>query len=112
MGNYMCLSKCELEKDNELQKENKILKDKIKRLEENKDLRIVEENMKKSIDNLVNKLLENDNINSPLIPDYIEKKIYMNVFKIFIGIVKETVDSINFTILNQNISLKLESQVN
>jgi len=36
----------------------------------------------------------------------------MNVFKIFIGIVKETVDSINFSILNQNISLKLESQVN
>ena len=101
MGNYFSLH------DKKLLKENEKLKNRIKILEENKGIQNVEENMKKSVQKLVNKILENDNINSPLIPDYIERKIYTNVFNIFIGLVKETIETTNISILNHNITLKL-----
>lgn len=69
-----------------------------------------ERKMEESVKKLVDNMLENNSINSSLIPDYIERKIYENVFTIFIGLLKEVLENTNINLLNQNISLKINPQ--
>ena len=57
---------------------------------------------------MVDNMLKNDSVNSIMIPDYIEKKIYTNVFTILIGIMKEILEDTKINIFNQNISFKME----
>ena len=97
---------------------NKELNDKIIGLEEEiKKLKSKDKNNADSITNLENKIqlsvnklvddmLNNDDINSP-IPDFIERKIYTNVFTILIGVMKEVVEDANINVLNQNIKIKM-----
>ena len=66
----------------------------------------VEFKLKNSVKNLVDNVLKNDSINSSLIPDYIERKLYENVFTIFINLLKEMAENTNINLLNQNISFK------
>ena len=67
----------------------------------------VEKKMNKSIKKLVNHLLENDNINNTYIPDFIERKLYENVFTLLIGVLKDTLENANIKFLNQNIGFKI-----
>lgn len=67
----------------------------------------MEKKMNKSIKKLVNHLLENDNINNTYIPDFIERKLYENVFTLLIGVLKDTLENANIKFLNQNIGFKI-----
>lgn len=124
MGNYFSVPKSELAEANLfLKDENAILTSKIldlereiKNLKSNtgistKSLDYFEKRMQSSVNKLVDDMLKNDNINSLIIPDYIEKKIYINVFTILIGIMKEVLEDTKINIFNQNISLKMEPNV-
>lgn len=66
-----------------------------------------EKNMKKSVNIMVDDMLKNDSINSRMIPDYIEKKIYTNIFTVIIGLLKEVLEDTSINLLNQSITLKM-----
>ena len=66
-----------------------------------------ERKLEESVKKMVDKMLENNSINSNFIPDYIERRLYENIFTVIIGLLKEMLENSNINILNQNISLKL-----
>ena len=74
-------------------------------------LDIFYKNLDESIDKYVNEMLKDEEINS-VIPDYIEKKIYKNVFTLVLKLVRNITDSTKISFLDQEISLKLDSKKN
>jgi len=62
--------------------------------------------LKNSIKLLVDDILKNDSINNELIPDYVERKIYENIFNTLIKLMKEILENSSINFLNQNIKLK------
>lgn len=119
ISNYTLYSKSKLVNTNiSLKHENTILsseildlKEEIKQLKLNsgnkESMENFEKKLQESVKKLVDDMLENDSINSTMIPDYIERKIYTNVFTILIGIMKEIIDDTSINILNQNIKLQM-----
>ena len=125
MGNYQSFFKENLDNNvlkNEIHNvkiENILLNKTINKLE--KEIKLLQNNstitsgsmealeskLHVSVEKLVDKMLANDNVNSSIIPDYLEKKIYTNVFTIFIGILKEIMEDTNINILNQKITFKM-----
>jgi len=114
MGNLFSITKSDLaNENNNLKEEIKALKQKVISLEEvigkpnanstTVSMQALEERLQVSVAKLVDNMLENDNVNSSIIPDYVERKIYTNVFTILIGIMKETIDDTSINLLNQNI---------
>ena len=125
MGNFITRSCYDQANINSLQitieglvKENEELKKKIQSLEietsdkniivKNNNLDVIEDQLKVSVESLVSELMKNDNINSDLIPDFVEKKIYENVLTLAISLLKETLEKTRITILNQDITFNLE----
>ena len=109
----------------ELKKKIDLLENKIKLLEKQENIKYKlseekrdacreeeiqqeREHLKESVIKIVDNMLENDGINSVLLPDYIEKKLYINVLTMIINLLKETLENTNLTLLNQKISLKVE----
>ena len=95
------------QKDKQLKQEEKLDDEQNKQQLINVDM---EKKMNKSIKKLVNHLLENDNINNTYIPDFIERKLYENVFTLLIGVLKDTLENANIKILNQNIGFKISPE--
>ena len=56
-------------------------------------------------------MLEDEEINSA-IPDFIEKKIYKNVFKLIIKVMKSFTQSSKMSFLGQEISIKIDPKNN
>ena len=121
MGNYFSVPKSELVDANVfLKDENATLISRVLDLEEEiiklksnsgiskESIEAFEKRMQGSVKKMVDDMLENDSVNSAIIPDYIEKKIYTNVFTILIGIMKEILEDTKINIFNQNISFKME----
>tara|TARA_E500000178_G_scaffold348378_1_gene403365 strand:+ start:84 stop:470 length:387 start_codon:yes stop_codon:yes gene_type:complete len=125
MGNFLTRSCYDQPNRNSLQitieglvKENEELKKKLESLEiensdkniivKNNNLDVIEDQLKVSVESLVNELMKNDNINSDLIPDFVEKKIYENVLTLAISLLKETLEKTKITILNQDITFNFE----
>ena len=73
----------------------------------NNSVKQVENKLKNSIEKLVSEMLKNENVNSSYIPDYVEKKIYTNVFTLLIGMMKEVLEDTSINILNQKISFTM-----
>ena len=46
-------------------------------------------------------------INNICIPDFIERKLYENIFTLLIGVLKDTLENANIKFLNQNIGFKI-----
>lgn len=53
---------------------------------------------KVKIEEFVNKCLQDKMINSELLPDWLERKLYVNILTLVIGLMKETLEtsSVNF----------------
>ena len=66
-------------------------------------------NLDSSIDKYVNEMLKDEEINS-VIPDYIEKKIYKNVFTLILKLMRNVTDSTKINFLDQELSLTLKSK--
>jgi hypothetical protein len=105
-----------------IKNENVKLNNKVKELESaielikknsipinNNSVKQVENKLKNSIEKLVSEMLKNENVNSSYIPDYVEKKIYTNVFTLLIGMMKEVLEDTSINILNQKISFTMAS---
>ena len=56
-------------------------------------------------------MMQNNNINNSLIPDYLERQIYENIFTSIISIVKEILETTKVSILNQEITLNLNHKI-
>ena len=69
------------------------------------------DDLNQSIDNYVNEMLQDEEINSA-IPDFIEKKIYKNVFKLIIKVMKSFTQSTKMSFLGQEISIKIDPKNN
>ncbi len=90
------------------------LKEELRLIQNNSSLsdesiKALENKLHISVENLVNNILDNESINSSLIPDFIERKIYTNVFTILISIMKEIIEDTNINILNQKITLNMSA---
>lgn len=66
-------------------------------------------NLDSSIDKYVSEMLKDEEINS-VIPDYIEKKIYKNVFTLILKLMRNVTDSTKINFLDQELSLTLNSK--
>lgn len=82
-----------------LTKQNNHLQEKIEKMENTtttlieKDIQSFFNNINdEKINEIVEKILKNDSINFTLIPDEIEKRIYHNVIKLVLSIVKDRLD--------------------
>ena len=78
--------------------------------EKNKEDKLEEfyQNLDKSIDRYVNEMLKDEEINS-VIPDYIERKIYKNIFTLILKLFRNVTDSTKINFLDQELSLTLNS---
>lgn len=92
----------DLESEIELIKKNSIPID-------HNSVKQVENKLKGSIEKLVSEMLKNDNVNSSYIPDFVEKKLYTNVFTLLIGMMKEVLEDTSINFLNQKISFTMAS---
>ena len=64
--------------------------------------------MDKNINAIVDKFLQNKLINNRYIPDFIEHRIYTNVIKLIIGLLKETAETSSLNVLGHTVSFKIE----
>jgi len=90
MGNLLC-------RDN---KNNK----KIIIKEETNKIELSDE--EKVIDEIVERYLERCNL--PLIPDFVEKKIYKNILKIIISVIEDTLEKTEIQVLGHKIKFTIE----
>ena len=114
MGNII-----NFKENNDLIKQNKKLLDEIESLkniintknEKNKEdeLKLFYKNLEISIDKYVTEMLKDEEINS-IIPDNIEKKLYKNIFTIFIKLFKNITDSTKINFLDQELTLNIKSK--
>lgn len=65
-------------------------------------------NLDSSIDKYVSEMLKDEEINS-VIPDYIERKIYKNIFTLILKLFRNVTDSTKINFLDQELSLTLNS---
>ena len=89
-----------LEKER-LEGENKELKKKIDIREHLNE--IDDEKIKK----LVKKILDNKDINIGLLPDSIESKLYENIIRLLLSLIKETLDTTKIEFLGHCLQLQL-----
>ena len=101
----------------QLELENELLKNRITELEnlirnnnnQKQELDKFYKDLDSSIDKYVNEMLQDEEINS-VIPDYIEKKIYKNVFSLVIKLVKNITDSTSINFMGQELTLNINSK--
>jgi hypothetical protein len=61
------------------------------------------------IDDIVDRYLHNEFTNNPLVPDFIERRMYRNVVKLMIGIMKDTLETSNVDVLGHRITFSLDT---
>lgn len=64
----------------------------------------------KQIRLFVEELLDDDSINIDYFPDYVEKKIYINVFNLLLGLLNKTVGSTSIKFMGHEITMKMKGQ--
>ena len=60
------------------------------------------------IEKYVDKLLADKMVNSAVIPDFIERKIYINVVTLILGVLKDTVNSSSIDLIGNKITLHMD----
>lgn len=61
------------------------------------------------IEEFVDKMLEDENVNIKYLPDFVEKKIYINVFNLVLGLLDNLMDSTKIEFMGHHIKLDLQS---
>ncbi len=64
--------------------------------------------MDKNINAIVDKFLKNKMVNNQYIPDFIERRMYANMIKLMIGLLKETAETSSINVLGHTISFKID----
>lgn len=65
---------------------------------------------KDRIDIIVDDLLKNEDINIKYFPDWVEKKLYTNVFTILVGIIENILEDASINFLGHQISFQLKPE--
>jgi D-hexose-6-phosphate mutarotase len=102
MGNFQScrVSQLELEKHvNYLKKQNERLQDKLEKIENNTESIQIHKDLQsfilkiddEQINELIEKIIENDSINFSFIPDEIEKQLYHNVIKLLLAVIQDKI---------------------
>jgi len=60
----------------------------------------------------INEMLEDDGANVAWIPDFVEKKIYENIFMLFLGLLENNIQQTSIEILGHKVKLNLEKPSN
>ena len=94
--------------NNQLLKENKRLLEEINQLKEghyreSNNSKISRSNVRE----YVNKMLENDDANIDYLPDYVESKIYENVFVLILGLLQGTTDQTTIDVIGHKLRIQL-----
>jgi hypothetical protein len=63
----------------------------------------------KTIKDIVRRILENPDINCNLLPDAIEGKLYENIIRIILGLLKETLDTTRIDFLGHHIEISFQN---
>ena len=64
-------------------------------------------NEEKAINEIVDRYLKDELVNSKFIPDFIEKRLYRNILKLVTGILKDTIENAEIEILGHKITLSM-----
>jgi hypothetical protein len=62
-----------------------------------------------AIDEIVDKFMANSSINSPLVPDFIERQIYRNALTLALGLAEEVLAGAKLEVLGHRVELRLVS---
>lgn len=99
---------------NELKKQNESLKNLLDiserrnitsdNSENNIDIKVLSD---LKIDEMVNKLLEDENINVKYLPDFVEKAIYKNVLNLTIGLLSNMLSNAHVQVLGHQVKFEL-----
>lgn len=65
----------------------------------------------KVIEEMVDKLIKNEMINFKMIPDFIERKLYINIAKVVVGVMTETLQSTHIKLLGHDIAFTMKPDV-
>lgn len=65
---------------------------------------------KEAIEKYVEKILENKDMNISYLPDFVEKKIYENVFSITLNLLDDIMENIQINILNHKLVFDIQEQ--
>lgn len=63
---------------------------------------------KEKITEIVDGFMNNNSINNPLLPDFIERAIYQNVITLILGVVEEVVNDTSIEVLGHKVEMKLK----
>jgi len=67
------------------------------------------QNSKERIQEVVERMIQNDAVNIDYLPDFVEKQLYQNVFTILLGLVNELVEGSSIELLGHKIDLKMKA---
>ena len=62
---------------------------------------------REKIDEIVEGFMQNNSVNTPLLPDFIEKAVYKNVITLMMGIAEEVLAETSIEVLGHRIKLRL-----
>ena len=102
---------------------NLSLEEKIKQTTENKDEnnennekketrgnKILSETSKRRIEEIAERMIQNEAMNIKYLPDFVERQIYKNMLNIVIGLLNEIIEGGKIEILEHEITLKMEAK--
>jgi hypothetical protein len=102
----------ESRKKKELEDKNKLLRKRIKNLEDKLEIKnYSNEEINELLKLYVRDMLKDDNINSNIIPDYIEEKIYVNCLKLCMGMLSNGLENSQINLLNKKFKLSLQPDI-
>lgn len=99
----------------QLHEENSKLSNHIKQLEDKNKENPNPKNVKSllsrdDIRKYIDKLLENENANVGFLPDFVEKKIYENVFIFLLGLLENTLEQSSIEVLGHKIKAEIQQK--
>lgn len=62
---------------------------------------------KQKIEKIVDKMLEDENINIPYLPDFVERQLYVNVYTLLLNMLDSVADTTSIEILGHKIKMDL-----
>lgn len=60
------------------------------------------------LDSVVDAFMEDNRINNPLIPDFVERALYRNVLKLVVGLVQQSLGTVGVDFFGHRIRVSLE----
>ena len=108
MGNILCKKKNEA-----IKPESQPAVDQADRAEGEIENDVVEDDPESHIVHaLVERYLKDEHLNSKFIPDFIEKRIYSNMLRVSIGLLKDTLEHTKLEVLGHRITINVTPMEN